>query len=211
MKTTSSHLTFEQICDLALGDATPDGAASLNAHLRACPQCEVEFARTRQLVGAMKTDATEDAPAYAIAAILRAFDEHQAKSHRAAAVEEESRVSTAQKILAKLSFDSARLAPSFGFRSAGAPGARQLLFMTGDGSLDLRIAPRDQKWVVSGQLLGLLSAGGRAELRGAAATTETRLGAESEFEFSPVPDGIYQLHLHAEGVEVEIPDLEIGN
>ncbi len=200
MEKKSLHLTFEKITDFALGDA-PD--AEMSEHLKSCPQCELELMRARQLVEVMETDRTEDAPTYAVAAILRAFDEQQIKNQNSPTV------SLGQKLRAVLRLDSANLAPSFGFRSAGAANSRQLLFFAGDGTLDLRITPHEANWIISGQVLGQIC-DGKVELMGNAVNLDTEFDSQCEFALPPIPKGTYRLHLTSENFDVEVPDLVIG-
>jgi hypothetical protein len=113
-----------------------------------------------------------------------------------------------QKLRAVLSFDSAQMTMNFGFRSTGAAHSRQLLFVIGNGTLDLRITRATDSWTISGQVLGEIF-GGKVELQG-----EINLAAEidsqSHFTLPPVPSGNYRLRLYSENYEVEIPDLVIA-
>jgi hypothetical protein len=200
MEKKSLHLSFEKITDLALGEF----ADALTAeHLNSCPQCELELMRARQLVEVMRTDATEDAPPYAVAAILRAFDERQIKNQP---IQTDS---ISRKIRAILRLDSANLAPSFGFRSAGAANSRQLLFFAGDGTLDLRITPQKTDWIISGQILGQIC-DGKVELKSDTVNLETEFDSQCEFALPPISKGTYRLRLYSESFDVEVPDLVIG-
>jgi len=200
MEKKSLHLSFEKITDLALG-AAPD--AEMAEHLTSCPQCELELMRARQIVEVMQTDRTEDAPAYAVAAILRAFDERQIKNQTT------QTASIGQKLRAVLRLDSANLAPSFGFRSAGAANSRQLLFFAGDGTLDIRITSSESNWTISGQVLGQIC-DGRVELKGDTINLETEFNSQCEFVLPPIQSGTYRLRLYSESFDVEVPDLVIG-
>jgi len=200
MEKKSLHLSFEKITDLALGESAN---AEMAEHLKSCPQCELELMRARQLVEVMETDRTEDAPAYAVAAILRAFDERQVKNQNS------QTASIGQKLRAVLRLDSAHLAPSFGFRSSGAVNSRQLLFFAGDGTLDLRITPNEANWIISGQVLGQIC-DGKVELKGDTVDLETEFDSQCEFALPPIQGGTYRLRLYSESFDVEVPDLVIG-
>lgn len=200
MEKKSLHLSFEKITDLALGESAH---AEMAEHLKSCPQCELELMRARQLVEVMQTDHTEDAPAYAVAAILRAFDERQIKNQIT------QMPSIGQKLRAVLRLDSAQLAPSFGFRSSGAVNSRQLLFFAGDGTLDLRITPNEANWIISGQVLGQIC-DGKVELKGNTVNLETEFDSQCEFALPPIQGGTYRLRLYSESFDVEVPDLVIG-
>jgi hypothetical protein len=199
MEQNSSHLSFEAITDLALGATEHEQA---RAHLESCPQCELTLARVASLVGVMRGDATEDAPRYAIAAILRAFDERQTKPSAQPA-------SIREKIRAVLQLDSAQLVPNFGFRSAGARSSRQFLFAVGGGTLDLRVTPAEENWTISGQILGEIF-DGKVELQGEEINISTDFDSQSQFALPPVSGGNYRLRLFSESFEVEIPDLVVG-
>ena len=200
MEKKSLHLSFEKITDFALGESAD---AEMSEHLKSCPQCELELMRARQLVEVMRTDRTEDAPAYAVAAILRAFDERQIKNQNS------QTATIGQKLRAVLRLDSAHLAPSFGFRSAGAANSRQLLFFAGDGTLDLRITPDKAKWLISGQVIGQIC-DGKVELKGNDIELETEFDSQCEFALPPIQGGTYRLRLYSESFDVEVPDLVIG-
>jgi hypothetical protein len=197
MEKKSLHLSFRKIADLALGE---NFDAETAAHLESCPQCELELTRTRQLVEVMRTDTTEDAPPFAVAAILRAFDRRLNKKQTA---------SIGQKLRAVLRLDSAQLAPSFGFRSGGAADSRQLLFFAGEGTLDLRITPHETGWIISGQVLGQIC-DGKVKLTGNSVNLETEFDSQCEFALPPIPGGTFRLRLTSENFDVEVPDLVIG-
>ncbi|MDQ3798053.1 MAG: hypothetical protein M3384_01260 [Acidobacteriota bacterium] len=152
----------------------------------------------------MRRDTTEEVPQSAFTAVLRAFEERRTKP--------ENTQTAMQKLRAVLRFDSAQMmAMNFGFRSAVAADSRQLLFVIGDGTLDLRItraAAAADSWTISGQMLGEIFAG-KVELQG-----EINLAAEfdsqSHFTLPPVPRGNYRLRLYSESCEVEIPELVIA-
>lgn len=200
MENISSHLNFEQITDLAVGDAAN---AEMKEHLKSCPQCEFELAQAAQLVKLMQTDQTEDAPAFAIAAILRSFDEFQTEP-------QVSRLpSLGERLRAILRLDSAQLAPAYGFRSGGAVASRQLLFSIDNGSLDLRISPQDANWKISGQILGQFT-GGTIRLEGNSVDFSAEIDVRGEFSLPPIPSGTYRLRLHSESFDVEVPELVIG-
>ncbi len=200
MEIISPHLSFEKITDLAVGES-PD--AEMAEHLKSCSQCEFELAQAAQLVKLMQTDATEDAPPFAIAAILRSFDEYQTEQQVSPLP------SLGQRLRAILRLDSARLAPAYGFRSGGAANSRQLLFSIDNGSLDIRIAPQDTKWVISGQVLGQIT-GSTVRLEGNSVDFSAEIDARCEFSLPPIPGGTYRLRLHSESFDVEVPELVIG-
>jgi hypothetical protein len=114
------------------------------------------------------------------------------------------------RIRAALHFDSLGLAPAFGVRS-GKPGARQLLFSTGTDEIDLRIESAGEEWIVSGQVLGVSAASGRAILQGLLAVRQTTLNELSEFTLPPVRAGTYRLVLCLADMDVELEEIRIGS
>ncbi|HEX8738186.1 MAG TPA: hypothetical protein VF721_22825 [Pyrinomonadaceae bacterium] len=113
-----------------------------------------------------------------------------------------------QKLRAVLRFDSAQMTMNFGFRAAGTANSRQLLFVIGNGTLDLRITRATDSWTISGQMLGEIFAG-KVELQGEI-NLATEFDSQSHFTLPPVPGGNYRLRLYSESYEVEIPDLVIA-
>jgi hypothetical protein len=93
-------------------------------------------------------------------------------------------------------------------RAAAATG-RQLLFNAGDNELHLQIAQAGEGWQVTGQVLGAC-AGGEVELRGTGEPLRAALNEMCEFTLAPLAAGVYTLTLRLGEVEMEIPELEIG-
>jgi hypothetical protein len=197
MEINSPHLSFETIVDFAL-DALNDVETGL--HAKTCMECELKLARVASFIEIMKQDTTEEVPQSAFAAVLRAFEERQTKP--------QNTPSAMQKLRAVLRFDSAQMTINFGFRSAGAAHSRQLLFVIGNGTLDLRITRATDSWTISGQMLGEIFAG-KVELQGEI-NLATEFDSQSHFTLPPVPGGNYRLRLYSESYEVEIPDLIIA-
>ena len=110
-------------------------------------------------------------------------------------------------VVAVLSFDSRQLSPAFGVRS-GQSVARQLLFSIGENDLDMRVAPDDGAWVVSGQVLGDCL-GGEVELRGENRTEHASMNELCEFYLPSVPPGSYSLFVHIPNMEIEVPEFEL--
>ncbi len=108
---------------------------------------------------------------------------------------------------ATLSFDSRQLSPAFGVR-AGRSVARQLLFSAGEYDLDVRVAPDDGAWVVSGQLLGEC-AGGEVQLRGQSVDEGTSMNELCEFSLPRVPSGTYSLVVRLSNKVINVPDFEL--
>ncbi|MBK8903199.1 MAG: zf-HC2 domain-containing protein [Anaerolineaceae bacterium] len=198
MKKFSSHIRFERLVDLVEDRLSADEQSQIVAHLASCPQCTAEKAWLERVIGLMRADNSESAPAAAIDRTLRLFQARQAK----AAPRERRR------IFALLQFDNTLPPLAFGLRS-GQAQTHQRLYSAGDFDLDLRLKPAGEKWVVSGQLLGPATSG-QAELRGESTQVKAELNELSEFTLTAVPSGLYTLILHLDEIEIEVTTLELG-
>jgi hypothetical protein len=119
----------------------------------------------------------------------------------------ESTSSDSQRVVAVLTFDSKQLSPAFGVR-AGQSVARQLLFSMGEHDLDLRVAPDDGAWIVSGQVLGDCL-NGRVDLCGKDVAERAEMNDLCEFSLPPVPPGKYCLRVKISDQEIEVPEFEL--
>lgn len=191
------HPSSDQLIAIAEGRALPDEWAAVSAHVATCPRCTTEIAQMTRLIGLMRTDDSNDAPSHVVARAVRLF------VRRAITPLPGFR----QRLLATLQFDSAQRPLVIGVRGASAP-PRQLLFSDGDRIFDVRITPSNADWTVAGQVLGSSEAG-RVELWGSSGRFETVLNDVGEFTLL-VPAGTYVLRVAMSDVEVEIPELKIG-
>jgi hypothetical protein len=199
MNTPIQHIPFAELADLAEEKISEQERTAPMAHIAACQKCAGEFDRLKQLITAMRTDASQDAPRDVIAYAVNIFQAHTRLNEP----------SLLRRIVAALTFDSAKAEPAFGLRS-GPATARQLLFAAEDNDLDLRIQSQAEEWVVSGQLLGSTCAGGHVELHGESASVLAELNDLCEFKLAAVPPGNYRLRLRLEDVELEVQQLELG-
>jgi hypothetical protein len=110
--------------------------------------------------------------------------------------------------IAVVSGSGGGFAPAYGVRGAAAPG-RQWLFRADECEIDLRIAPRGERWSVAGQVFGA-SQCVRVELASAGHQASAPLGPTREFGFVDLPPGLYSLTLKGGDVEVVIPQVDIG-
>lgn len=195
------HVPFRTLTDYVSGDLPLLERVDVEVHVAVCSRCAKELAELERLIQVMRTDLSEDAPPRVIKRALKLF--------RARSAQKDTSSGFRQRVLAVLHFDSIGLAPAFGVRS-GKPGARQLLFSTNVNEIDLRIEPADQAWLISGQVLGVSTAGGTVVLEGDASTSEAPLNELSEFTLPPVQAGTYKLILNLTDVEVEIEEIRIG-
>lgn len=211
MNLTPRHTPFERLADLAEGRLSAAERDEVRAHLAGCRRCAARAAQIERVTHLMHTDAGEDAPAAALANVLRMF-----RPHAAAARAAQDGPSLVRRLLAALTFDSARLAPAHGVRAGAGASARQLLFNAGDVDVDLRLSQGGEGWTVTGQVLGRCEAGGRAELlslgREGEGQTAAHAGMNEQCEFAlpAVAAGDYALRLRlGDDLEVEIPELSL--
>lgn len=120
-----------------------------------------------------------------------------------------------QRVLARLSFDSAgQVLLAHGVRGSAA-SSRQVLFSAEGRDIDLRIVPAEGSgtpdagpWVVFGQLLGP-DRSGRVELVCSGHKREMALDDMLEFRFDGVPSGSMHLALHLADRVIELPPLQV--
>lgn len=195
MKT--QHIPFEKLADLAENRQSAEESEATRTHLADCSDCAAQMKRLDHLVNLMRTDLAEDAPRDLVSNALNLF--------RPRAVEEKPTI--LQRVMAVLSFDSRQLSPAFGVRS-GQSVARQLLFSVGEHDLDLRVAPDDGAWVVSGQVLGECESG-QVELRSESVSERAPMNELCEFTLPRVPSGKYSLVINFQQTEIEVPEFEL--
>ena len=202
MKQTSSHIPLEKLADLAESRLTGAEREAAHEHARNCPACAGQLAELEKVIGLMRSDKAEDAPRDVIHLAVSQFNARARKPEK----------SLVRTILAALSFDSAQMTPAFGVRSGGQPETRQLLYRAGDTDLDIRVASSDDRWVVSGQVLGAEDLSeGSIELEGEGAQVASSLNDLSEFTLPPVPTGSYTLRLRLMSMEIEVPGFNLGS
>ena len=199
MNLTSHPVPFARLADLVEGRLSDEERRATEAHVAACPRCAKDVAQIQKTTGLMRADASTDAPRDAIAYAVSLF-----RTRRAAA----QTPSLVERIIATLTFDSSRLAPAFGVRSAAASDSRQLMFSAGANDIDLRLARTEEGWTISGQVLGDC-AGGRVEIETESQRAVAELNELCEFSLSAVPDGNYKLLLHLSGAEVLVPEIDL--
>lgn len=209
MNTTSPHIPFENLADLA--EASMD-AADIEAkrretatHLASCIECAGELKRLEGVMTLMRTDREPDAPRDVMSYALNLFA-GRAKSKAPSAL---------RRLVAALTYDSrTNLTPAFGVRSASS-GSHQLVYSAEGHDFELRLSSVENDWVVSGQLFGEECGGGEVKLIKLADSQsegETRVAGLNElceFILPPVAPGHYQLVFQLGEVEVEVPEFEL--
>lgn len=149
-----------------------------------------------KIVYLMQTDRAEDAPQDSIKWAKNIF--------RARAAEPKK--SFAQKVLAVLQMDLSPDRAAFGERSASAAQARQMLFTAGENAVDLRISETEKGFLeIQGQILGENFANCAVSL----GDFETRANELSEFKFSGVSAGNYDLTFKTDEAEIIAENLSL--
>ncbi|MEZ5426741.1 MAG: hypothetical protein R2747_10775 [Pyrinomonadaceae bacterium] len=154
--------------------------------------------KIERIIHLMQTDNSVDAPQDAILWSKNIF--------RSRAAEESSKSSIIKKVLAVLKIDLAPNRTAFGERSASTAQGRQMLFEAGENGLDLRITETEKGLTVQGQILGEGFSGAIVKL----GDLETKANDLSEFGFSGVSKGEYDLTLISDEREIVIEELELN-
>jgi hypothetical protein len=150
-----------------------------------------------KIVDLMRTDRSEDAPQDSIKWAKNIFRTRAA----------EPKKSFAQKVLAVLQVDLLPGTAVFGERSASsAAQARQMLFGAGENSIDLRVT-KNEKGVldIQGQILGE----GFANCRVTLGEFDTEANELSEFKFTEIPAGVYDLVFRTNQREIVVKALNL--
>jgi hypothetical protein len=148
-----------------------------------------------EIITLMQRDESTDAPQNAIQWSKNLFRTRAAQPAK----------SFVQRILAVLQMDLSPNQAAFGERSAGTGEARQMLFEAGENKIDLRIKEDEKDFSIKGQILGEGFANSTIKLGG----FETKTNELSEFSFTGVPHGKYDLTLQSNETEITIENLEI--
>ena len=119
----------------------------------------------------------------------------------------EPKRSFAQKVLGVLQMDLSPNKAAYGERSASAAQARQMLFGAGENSIDLRVTETEKGLLnIHGQILGEGFANCTVKL----GEFETEANELSEFKFSGIPAGNYDLVFQTGETEIVIENLRLG-
>jgi hypothetical protein len=148
-----------------------------------------------RIIHLMQTDNSADAPADSVKWAKNIFRTRAA----------EPKKSLVQKILAVLQMDLSGAQAAFGERSATLSQTRQMLFQAGDNGIDLRITEDENGFHVQGQILGEGFDNCTVLLDDFQATANEL----SEFKFTEIPAGEYDLVLRTTEREIEIAGLEL--
>lgn len=157
------HYRNEEWADFARGLVHGERSVAMEQHLSGCDYCKHALLMWKEVAAAGAREANYAPPESAV---------HIAKSYAAQGAPEAAPSWITQ--IAELLFDS-RMEPALaGVRSSAAATARQMLYASGDYSIDLRIEPQPgsgKSWVV-GQILSKSS----QSVRNVPITLVTELG-----------------------------------
>jgi len=148
-----------------------------------------------KIVHLMQTDKSVDAPQDSIKWAKNIFRSRIA----------EPKKSLVQRVLAVLQMDIAPNKAVFGERSGSASQVRQMLFEAGENSIDLRVTETENGFDVRGQILGEGFANATIKF----GDNETKTNELSEFSFTNIEGGNYDLTLKNDETEIVIENLEL--
>lgn len=149
-----------------------------------------------KIIHLMQTDDSADAPADSVKWAKNIFRTRAS----------EPKKSLVQKILAVLQMDLSGAQAAFGERSATLSQTRQMLFQAGENAVDLRISEDENGFEVQGQILGE----GFSNCIVRLGDFQAKANELSEFKFTVVPGGKYDLVLQSADREIEIAGLELN-
>ena len=192
--THSTHISVETLVDIAENRATRDAREAAMSHISTCSTCHDMLRRLQQLILAMKTDSTPDAPRDVLTSAINIFSQEKR--------------STLRRIVAFLIFDSRGAGPAFGVRSLPTT-SRQMLYSAEETDVELRVTVQNDECILAGQVIGEGCAGAHVEISGAAGRSTATLNELCEFTLPPIPVGNYLLTVRMLDREIEIPELEL--
>ena len=197
MNLISPHVKLDKLADMAEGRLAPSEQDALVAHTSTCHRCSEKLSQFRLAIEMMGSDTLEDAPSYALE-----------MANRLIRTRIKPDASVVKQVIVSLKFDSLQASPAFAVRS-GANSERQLLFSAGGNDLHLQIRQAEERWVISGQVLGPCG-GGMVELQGKIVTAKTSLSEVCEFTLDSVPKGTYVLTIQMSDARLKVPELKLG-
>jgi hypothetical protein len=210
------EISDELLVDLAEGLLSPDDERTLRAQVAAHPQRAAELARLEALIALMRQDTTDDAPDHVISQAQRIFQPAPPVSGVSSPQQGmiDAGAAALRQVIAVLQFDSFRAPQAYGVRQSGIGSeVRQVLYNADPYDLDLRIAPHDGSWQISGQVLGADDEDtivGTVELSSTTPPTSVPCNDFGEFVLPPVPAGRYRLTVRLPDRAITIEALEVG-
>lgn len=191
------HIEFPQLIEKFEGTLADAEVRAIEAHLSTCPKCAAEAGKLEGFFSFAEPHALEDVPQAVTARLLNIYQRPLRKSESV-----RRRIPTALLI-----FDdwNAALNERYSFGDS-----RQFLYRIGAYDVDLRLSLRENDCSLSGQIFPDC-AGGTVELVSETASETISFNENCEFEFEPVPHGIYRLLVTVGEDELVIDDLPLRN
>ena len=183
------HIEFEKLIGRFEETLAAGEAAAVNTHLEDCGACSVDAKKLADLFAYVEPVATETVSQAVTAHLLNIYQPGKFRS---------ATPSTAPLGRFTLIFDDWQTVMNERFRGSFR---RQMLYNAGDYDLDLRMMFDDDNCVLTGQVLPDLSEG-TIELSAGGKTLTAVLNVRSEFQFASVPQGIYDLRLQLDDIEL---------
>jgi hypothetical protein len=199
---------FQHLLDY-LDDRLDRAAADVvSAHLAlGCSQCDGDREWYQQVKLIASSDDSIEPPPWVLKRAFKLFDTPRVRMSIAGRV---------GRVVASLVFDSLRQPAIAGARSSGVEG-RQLLYRAEDYSVDVQVAPVDQRTAeLTGQILRegesmFESVGGlRLDLIEEGRTLTAVTNERGEFAIGGVDFGSYELRVDVNEATITIVDLPIG-
>lgn len=155
--------------------------------------------KLEHIIRRMQADTSIDAPSDAVKYAKNLFRTRAA----------EPKLSVIQSVLAVLKVDLAPNRPAFGERSVGSGAARQMLFESGDVSVDLRLEKNGNRFTVKGQILGEGFVSAEIKISNTEDCYSAQTNELSEFKVENIKKGKYILSITGDEKELVIENLEI--
>jgi hypothetical protein len=195
------HPPFDRLTDLAEGRVDDAARANLMAHIEGCASCTSSLSWLERTVGTMRATQLEEPPPSVVSRAARLLRQRTASD-----IPRPGLIST----LARLLFDSGQTAGglAFGLRT-GPAASRQLLFSAGEYELELRIQVVNDRWTISGQVLGACDGTGAVEISGSI-SRRAQLNDVCEFVLEALPAGAYRLSVELADGQIDVPELLVG-
>ncbi len=213
---TAEDIPFEALVDLAEGHLAPADAAALRVRVAANPEANAVLAEIEALLTLMRQDVSQDAPEHVVRRAQRLLRPDMPKNVLPTlfALSFGEVADGLRRLVAGLHFDSFQAPQASGVRQGAAwSSTRQLLYTAESYDIDVRIALVDDRWQISGQVLGPdddEDLSGTVVLADADFQLTVDVSDLGEFLLPPVLAGSYGLLVRLPAIELAIPTLEVG-
>lgn len=196
------RMDLRLLVDFQEGRLDPTAAEQLRTHLDAgCVACRDNLAWLERTFASLRATDLLPVPEAALKRARAIFRKRR-------------RAPLLPTLIARLIADSRRAQPALAGARGAARGVHQQLYSAGDYEIHLwQERTGDDAWYVIGQALlqeGEVVRPSVAVLVQADGSLIASTWEDLEFHFSHVPAGTHQLHLLIDGLDIAIPDVEVG-